>query len=172
MGINGRLTLHFWLTIITTLLGTITYSVPKRHFWVDDLAPFTVWRDMLVPWRVIKKRWSSRNPPTTKGRIFSWTIRCRIRCPNINQYGANWVAQWEGSFFLCNAIYLGKTTFFQPENHRKLWIDGVGKLWLQQKAWTKKIEGLCLNYDQSLSWNLFTTHVGMFVYVHLRSFVF
>ena len=31
MGINGRLTMHFWLTIITTLLGTITYSLPKRQ---------------------------------------------------------------------------------------------------------------------------------------------
>ena len=40
-----------WGGMKITLLGTITYPVPKRHFWVDDF-PFPVWWDMLVPRRV------------------------------------------------------------------------------------------------------------------------
>lgn len=128
MGINGRLTLHFWLYNNYNYLSHIPYQ-KGRHFWVDDVAPFTIWWDMLVPWNVIKK--------IVIANFFSWTIRCRIRCPNINQYGVNWVAPCDESFFLCNAIW-PRRQFFSQKNHRKLWIDGVGKGWLQQKAWTKK----------------------------------
>ena len=35
---------------------------------------------------------------------------------------------------LRNAIWARRQCF----NHRNLWIDGVGKVWLQQKAWTPK----------------------------------
>ena len=75
----------------------------------------------------------------------------------------------------CDGSLFCAMLFGQDDNVSTTEIYGLmesGKCDSNKRPEHQKIQGLCLNCDQSLSSNLLTTHVGMFVYVHLFSFVF
>ena len=58
----------FWKVFLwSTLLGTITYTLPTRHFWVDDV-PFPQVGYGLVPWRVPSSSFSLKKRTHQKWR--------------------------------------------------------------------------------------------------------